>query len=82
MNNEHHKSAADPFDEFRPEFVPKPELPTYSESGVDLTMVRWMLSLTYKQRLDTLQNMVDLAAKVKYVSSPSVSKDISDPTET
>jgi hypothetical protein len=75
-------NEADPFDAFRPDFVPKPELPTYSKSGIDLTMVRWMLSLTYKQRLDTLQNMADLAAKVKYVTSPSVPEDISDSTET
>lgn len=81
MSGDGDRALTDPFDEFRPDFVPKPELPTYSKSGVDLTMVRWMLSLTYKQRLDTLQNMADLAAKVKYVSDSAVSENISDSPE-
>ena len=34
-------------------------LPTYSEDGVDLTLIRWMLSLTPSERLDTLQQFVD-----------------------
>jgi hypothetical protein len=29
--------------------------PTYSEDGVDLTLIRWMLSLTPAERLDVLQ---------------------------
>ena len=28
---------------------------TYSEDGVDLTLIRWMLSLTPAERLDVLQ---------------------------
>jgi hypothetical protein len=31
------------------------ELPLYSEDGVDLTLIRWMLSLTPLERLQTLQ---------------------------
>ena len=31
---------------------------TYSRDGVDLTMIRWMLSLTPRQRLETLQENV------------------------
>ena len=31
---------------------------THSEDGVDLTLIRWMLSLTPKERLITLQNNV------------------------
>lgn len=32
------------------------ELPTHSEDGVDLTLIRWMLSLTPEERLDVLQS--------------------------
>lgn len=31
----------------------------YSEDGVDLTLIRWMQSLTPRQRLDVLQDQVD-----------------------
>ena len=31
----------------------------YSEDGVDLTLIRWMLSLTPAERLQILQNHVD-----------------------
>ena len=31
----------------------------YSEDGVDLTLIRWMLSLTPRERLDVLQDQVD-----------------------
>ncbi len=37
-----------------------PELPTHSEDGVDLTLIRWMLSLTPAERLEVLQSFVDL----------------------
>jgi hypothetical protein len=30
---------------------------THSEDGVDLTLIRWMLSLTPEERLITLQNI-------------------------
>ena len=32
--------------------------PTHSEDGVDLTLIRWMLSLTPAERLRVLQNNV------------------------
>jgi hypothetical protein len=32
--------------------------PTHSEDGVDLTLIRWMLSLTPAERLEVLQNNV------------------------
>ena len=32
--------------------------PTHSEDGVDLTLIRWMLSLTPAQRLQVLQQHV------------------------
>ena len=31
---------------------------THSEDGVDLTLIRWMLSMTPEKRLVTLQNNV------------------------
>jgi hypothetical protein len=33
----------------------EPLLPTYSEDGVDLTLIRWMLSLTPLERLRVMQ---------------------------
>jgi hypothetical protein len=38
---------------------PTPELPIHSEDGVDLTLIRWMLSLTPAERLDSLEGWVD-----------------------
>ena len=32
--------------------------PTHSSDGVDLTLIRWMLSLTPAERLQTLQRTV------------------------
>jgi hypothetical protein len=34
-------------------------LTDYSEDGVDLTLIRWMLSLTPAERLDVLQSSVE-----------------------
>jgi hypothetical protein len=33
-------------------------LPDYSEDGVDLTLIRWMLSLTPAERLDFLEDRI------------------------
>ena len=35
-----------------------PVNPAYSEEGVDLTLIRWMLLLTPAERLDVLQQHV------------------------
>ncbi len=32
--------------------------PVYSEDGVDLTLIRWMLSLTPTERLEVLQEHI------------------------
>ncbi len=43
-----------------------PEAPAeYSEDGVDLTMIRWMLSLTPAQRLDALQGFVNSVLEIR-----------------
>ncbi len=38
---------------------PEAELPVYNEDGVDLTLIRWMLSLTPADRVATLQAHID-----------------------
>jgi hypothetical protein len=37
---------------------------TYSEDGVDLTLIRWMLSLTPSERLQVLQQNVQSLARL------------------
>jgi hypothetical protein len=41
------------------EIEPRSDAPSYSEDGVDLTMIRWMLSLTPAERLEVLQAAVN-----------------------
>jgi len=35
--------------------LPQPTEPTYSADGVDLSVIRWMLSLTPEERLEVAQ---------------------------
>jgi len=42
-----------------------PEEPAYSSDGVDLTLIRWMLSLTPAERLDVLQDFVDFVSEAR-----------------
>ncbi len=37
----------------------------YSEDGVDLTLIRWMLSLTPTERLQVLQDNISSIQKLK-----------------
>jgi hypothetical protein len=39
--------------------------PAYSEDGVDLTLIRWMLSLSPAERLATLQQYVDSVLSIR-----------------
>jgi hypothetical protein len=41
------------------------EGPLYSESGVDLTLIHWMLSLTPAERLQILQQTVRSILRLK-----------------
>ena len=41
------------------------EQPTHSEDGVDLTLIRWMLSMTPVERLQVLQQHIDSVLKVR-----------------
>ena len=43
----------------------KNDLPTYSDDGVDLTLIRWMLSLTPAERLDVLQRNVESILRIR-----------------
>lgn len=50
----------------KPEAVPPSKIrPTHSEDGVDLTVIRWMLSLTPAERLDVLQQTIDSIMKMR-----------------
>jgi hypothetical protein len=49
--------------------VPPPpvtEPPAYSEDGVDLTLIRWMLSLTPAERLQVLQRHVRAILRLRH----------------
>jgi len=52
-----------------PQEAQKPLLPSdhgaYSEDGVDLTLIRWMLSLTPTERLQVLQRNVQSLKRLK-----------------
>ena len=37
----------------------------YASDGVDVTLIRWMLSLTPRERLQTLQEFVDALEEVR-----------------
>jgi hypothetical protein len=43
--------------------------PAYSEDGVDLTLIRWMLSLTPTERLRTLQQSLQSLMRLKSEST-------------
>jgi hypothetical protein len=40
-------------------------LPEYSDDGVDLTLVRWMLSLTPAERLQVLQKHINRVRAIR-----------------
>ncbi len=43
----------------------EPELPTYSEDGVDLSLIRWMLSLTPLERIRFAQNHANAVQRLR-----------------
>lgn len=45
--------------------------PSHSEDGVDLTLIRWMLSLTPGERLEAVQNMIRSILRLRDVRSRS-----------
>jgi hypothetical protein len=44
----------------------------YSDDGVDLTLIRWMLSLTPRERLAVLQDQVDSLLTLRAKFEPQV----------
>jgi hypothetical protein len=48
-----------------PDELCAPDRPAYSPDGVDLTLIRWMLSLTPAERLDVLQDFVDFVMEAR-----------------
>lgn len=42
--------------------------PVYSEDGVDLTLIRWMLSLAPTERLNVLQENLLSIARLKHAA--------------
>ena len=42
-----------------------PLLPIYSEDGIDLTLIRWMLSLSPLERLRTAQRYANVAKRLR-----------------
>ena len=49
---------------------PDPQPQTdYSEDGVDLTLIRWMLSLTPAERLQFLQNHVNAILAIQRLNA-------------
>ena len=48
-----------------PEPEPAPSPPAESPDGVDLTLIRWTLSLTPLERLELLQDWVDGLAELR-----------------
>jgi hypothetical protein len=54
----------------------------YSEDGVDLTLIRWMLSLTPVERLEVLQQYVDSVLVIRAWNSESrVSRNPASPEQ-
>ncbi len=41
----------------------------YSEDGIDLTLIRWMLSLTPAQRLEVLQRHVNAILAIRKLNA-------------
>jgi hypothetical protein len=43
----------------------QPEIVEYSADGIDLTLIRWMLSLTPAERLEVLQRFVNSVEEIR-----------------
>jgi len=54
-----------------PEAPSSSEQPRHGEDGVDVTLIRWMLSLTPAQRLEVLQQFVNRVLEARAANSPA-----------
>lgn len=62
--------------------MPPMPLDAYSEDGVDLTLIRWMLSLTPKERLMMLQGFVKSTNRIRHAIERSrISANTTDPEQ-
>ena len=53
-----------------PDLQPQAEYsPEYSEDGVDLSLIRWMLSLTPAERLQFLQRQVNAILAIRKLNA-------------
>lgn len=52
------------------EFIPQDEAGPYAENGVDVTMIRWMLSLAPLERLQVLQQFINAIEGFRDGSGP------------
>jgi len=48
---------------------PPPELPAYSEDGIDLTLIRWMLSMTPEERLQAVQECANSILRIREMNA-------------
>lgn len=46
-----------------------PELPAYSDDGVDLTLIRWMLSMTPEERLQAVQECANSILRIREMNA-------------
>jgi hypothetical protein len=46
-----------------------PPLPEYSEDGVDLSLIRWTLSLTPLERLEFLEDRIDDILEIRELNA-------------
>ena len=44
----------------------------YDESGVDRSLIRWMLSLSPAERLAVVQGSIDLVERARPISNPKI----------
>ncbi|MCE9596166.1 MAG: hypothetical protein K8S98_18405 [Planctomycetes bacterium] len=54
----------------RPHDLARESSPDYAPDGVDLTLIRWMLSLTPSERLQVLQDHVNAVEKSRANRAP------------
>lgn len=47
------------------EYAQRAPLPEYSDDGVDLTLIRWTLSLTPAERLEFLNDRIDDILRIR-----------------
>jgi len=58
MRHERRHAVSEPVADVAPE-------PTHSPDGVDLTLIRWMLTLTPLERLEALQDAIESIRRLR-----------------